>query len=284
MGLEKVTLGGVTVPNATVGVIHTGAWQSDGVSSGMLGLSAFSADTRAYPINFDADKDENLTIIPYDPLITTMYQQGLIPPHFSIALNHLNEGPGVLALGGLPGSPIRYENASTRAKFEYLVFDDGSINKIGSFKKEYSLYMIKPSGFTVKDQTIQLSVNAVIDTGSPINYMPPQVADAVNKGWSPRATMDNELGQWIVNCDATPPEFGVVINGTKFVVLKEDMVVKGGAGTLPAVKQKGKCLSTVQASGLFSLGVHILGTPFLKNVVAVFDIGAAEMRFLKRTR
>jgi hypothetical protein len=284
LGFEKVTLGDVTVQNATVGIIHTGEWKGDGVSSGMLGLSAFSTDTRAFPLNFDADKDENISNIPYEPLISTMYQQGLIAPYFSIALNHQTEGPGVLALGGLPTLPIRYEKTSTSAKFEYLIFDDGSINKPGNFKKEYSLYMIRPAGFTAGSRTIKMSVNAVIDTGSPFNYVPPEVANAVNRGWSPRATMDKTLGQWIVNCDATPPEFGVVINGTKFIVAKEDMAIKGGAGTLPVVKEKGKCLSTVQTSGIFSFGVHILGTPFLKNVVAVFDIGAAEMRFLNRIR
>jgi hypothetical protein len=284
MGLEKVTLGGVTVPNAIVGIIHTGQWRGDGSSSGMLGMSAFSSDTRAYALNYDPSKTPNNPFIPYEPLLANMHKQGLTAPYFSIALNRQNESPGVLALGGLPGASIRYENASTSAKFEYLIFKDGSINTPGNFKKEYSLYLIKPTGFTAGSRTIKMTVTAAVDTGSPINFVPPEVSEAVNRGWSPRATFDRRTALWNVNCDATPPEFGININGTKFVVAKEDMVVKGGAGTLPSISESGKCFSTVQSSGVVDYGLQILGTPFLKNVVAVFDIGAAEMRFLKRIR
>jgi hypothetical protein len=284
LGLEKVTLGGVTVSNATVGIIHTGQWRGDGASSGMLGMSAFSSDTRAYPLNYDPNTNPNIPFVPYEPLIAIMHKQGLTAPYFSIALNRQNESPGILALGGLPGASIRYENASTRAKFEYLIFKDGSINTPGNLKKEYSLYLIKPTGFTAGSRTIKMIVTAAIDTGSPMNFVPPDVSEAVNRGWSPRATFDRRSALWIVNCDATPPEFGININGTKFVVAKEDMVVKGGAGTLPTILENGRCFSTVQSSGVVDFGLQILGTPFLKNVVAVFDIGAAEMRFLNRIR
>jgi hypothetical protein len=283
LGLEKVTLGGVTISNATVGIVHKGSWLSDGVSSGVIGLSAFSGDTRGFDLKTDPENDDNATNIPYEPLITAMYQQNLTAPYFSIALNRPNEGPGALALGGLPGPPIRYENKSSAAKFEYLIFDDGSYNKPGNFKKEYSLYMIRPEGFNVGSRNMKMSVNAILDTGSPLIYVPPDVATAFNKAWIPSAKVDEKSSQWVVNCDAIPPPFGVVINGTTFEVAKEDLAIKGGVGVLPEI-EGGKCVSAVQMSGLFSFGVHILGTPFMKNVVSVFDVGAAEMRFLKRIR
>jgi hypothetical protein len=213
-----------------------------------------------------------------------MHQQGLVKPYFSVALNRVNEGSGFLALGGLPGPPIRYEEKFTSAKFEYLILEDGSIGKFGNKVKEYSLYMIKPQGFAVGRQNVTKVVYAIIDTGSPINYVPMDISKSINSQWKPPAKRDQKTWQWIVNCDAVAPDFGFIINGTRLMVSAEDMAINGGVGTLPEVKEKGKCLSTVQDSGIFSFGVHIIGTPFLKNHVAVFDIGAAEMRFGKRIR
>jgi hypothetical protein len=283
MGTETVNIGGITVPNVTIGIAEKGFYRSDGNSSGVIGMG-FPIDTRAVP--FDASDDDLQLVenIVYNPLFPTMHEGGYIQPSFSVAFNRPNEPPGVLALGGLPGLPIRYEETFTTARFEYLIWDDGSYGKFGNKNKEYSLYMIKLQGFRVADRNVEKSVNAILDTGSPINYVPPDIAEAVNRKWKPAAKRDMKTAQWIVDCDAIAPEFSIRINGTALKVSAEDMLVRGGIGTLPEVSGAGKCLSTIQQSGSFSMGIHILGLPFLKNVVAVFDAGAAEMRFARRLR
>ncbi|KAF2664128.1 acid protease [Microthyrium microscopicum] len=278
-GKETVTLGGVTA-NVTIGIAQKGGWQ--GSVPGTIGM-AFPGDTRAFDKDFNVDTATMLKNTPYDPVFTSMYKQGLVDPYFSVALNRQNEGPGALALGGLPATPIRYEDKFTSAKFEYLIFEDGSYGRAGNTNKEYSLYMIKPQGFSVAGRELKESVDAIVDTGSPITYVPEDVATAFNKAWTPAASRDQMSGQWSINCDAVPPPFAFIINGTKLFMSPEDMAVKGGVNNLPRVRA-GKCLSTVQASGLLAAGVHIIGSPFLKSFVAVFDVGAAEMRFAKRIR
>jgi hypothetical protein len=63
------------------------------------------------------------------------------------------------------------------------------------------------------------------------------------------------------------------------------MMMEPGVGAVPRITRKGNwCLSTVQQSGAFAFDKYILGSPFLKGHLAVFDIGAAEMRFAKRLR
>jgi hypothetical protein len=288
LGREVVSFGGVTVPNATVAIIQRGEYMGDDMSSGIIGM-AFPGDTRAYTKDADVDLDMNMKIMPYTPVFTEMYQQGLVAPYFSIALQRKGEVSGQLALGGLPGPPIRYEGNFTVAKFEYLIFDDGSYGRPGNNVKEYSLYMIKTRGYAVAGRERPLAVDTIFDTGSPLNYVPPEVAEAVAKGFKPPGRLDQESYAYVVDCDAVPPPFGVNINGTTFMVAPENMAIKGSTpkakiGALPVVEGKNQCLSSVQASGLFSFGVHILGTPFLENVVAVFDVGAAQMRLARRLR
>ena len=283
LGRETVTFCNITAPNATIGIAEKGSWEGDGSSSGTIGL-AFPGDTRAYHEYIDDTSTEEVPNIPYTPLFTTMHQQGLVKPYFSIALNRVNEGSGFLALGGLPGPPIRHEEKFTSAKFEYLIFEDGSYGRMGNQVKEYSLYMIKPQGFAVGSQNVTMQVNAVIDTGSPINYLPTDISKSINSLWKPPAKRDQKTWQWVVNCNAVAPDFGFIINGSRLMVSAEDMAIKGGVGILPIVKEKGQCLSTVQDSGIFSFGIHIIGTPFLKSFLTVFDIGAAEMRFARRIR
>jgi hypothetical protein len=287
VGHEIISLGNITAQNATIAVAQRGQWtRNRGIKStisGVVGM-AFPGDTRVYPQSADPNNPNGNA--PYDPVFTTMYRRGLVEPYFSIAINRPNEGPGALTLGGLPGAPIRYEDHFTSAKFEYLVFEDGSYGRAGNKKQEYSLYMITPVGYTVNEADASTHFNAIVDTDSPLNYVPGLIASAVNRKFKPPAIKDQQSNLWIVDCEATPPKFGLVINNTKLMMDPEDMKVKGGAQMLPPVRGEGKCLSTIQESNfaLLVAGYHIIGSPFMKNFVTVFDVGGAEMRFARRIR
>jgi hypothetical protein len=285
VGRETVSLGNITVKNVTIAIAQKGQWtRNHGVKStisGVVGM-AFPGDTRIYPKS--ANPDSPNANAPYDPVFTTMYRKGLVEPYFSIALNRPNEGPGALTLGGLPGAPFRYEDLFTSAKFEYLIFEDGSYGRAGNKKQEYSLYMITPAGYTVNGADAATHFDAIVDTDSPLNYVPEPIASAVNRKFKPPATKDQQSGLWTVDCEAVPPRFGLIINNTKLMMGLEDMKVKGGAQMLPPVRGEGRCLSTIQESNfaLLVAGYNIIGSPFMKSYVTVFDIGGAEMRFAKR--
>jgi hypothetical protein len=284
IGQETVTFGNVTVHNQTIGVMYRGSWVEAVRTSGIIGM-AFATNTRKYAALADPYSEsanpEDRRPIPYNPLFTTMHQQGLIKPYFSLALNRVDESPGVLALGGLPGDPIRYSNTWAKAKFQFLTFENGSAiePELG-----WSLYTIHTEGYSVDARNTTKQLVAFLDSGSPLIYVPRDVARKVNTGWKPAAKQDRISSKWIVDCDAVPPNFGIIINGTNLMVDVENMAVKGGIRALPEVKEPGRCLSAVQEASVLSLGLYVLGTPFLKSVVAVFDVGAAEMRFAQRIR
>jgi hypothetical protein len=289
VGREMVSLGNITASNVTIAIAERGQWPRNRVSkspiSGVVGM-AFPGDTRVFPKSVDVERLQTYANVPYDPVFTTMYKRGLVDPYFSIALNRPGERPGSLTLGGLPDLPIRYENEFTSAEFEYLIFEDGSYGRAGNNVKEYTLYMIQPQGFTVNGADAASHFLAIVDTDSPLNYLPGPMAAAVNRKFKPPAEKDRRTGQWTVDCGAVPPEFGLVINNTKLMIDPQDMKVKGGAQMLPQAGAGGKCLSTVQESNfaLLVAGYNIIGSPMLKSYLSVFDVGMGEMRFSKRIR
>lgn len=73
-----------------------------------------------------------------------------------------------------------------------------------------------------------------------------------------------------MDCSATTPDFGIRIDSQTFYINAEDLIMQNPDGT---------CVSGVNDAGE---SLAILGDVFLKNVLAVFDIGASEMRFAAR--
>lgn len=85
------------------------------------------------------------------------------------------------------------------------------------------------------------------------------------------------LYQWdsyFVNCKANPPELAVVIGGVEFRINPADLIYRDVVDPMT-----GYCAIAIASGGS---GPYILGDVFLQNVVAVFDVGGAEMRFYAR--
>ena len=70
VGIEKVTLAGISVDNQEVGVVQLAGWLGDGVSSGLIGL-AFPSITSAYAGTNPA-VDGPATQLPYNPVFFNM--------------------------------------------------------------------------------------------------------------------------------------------------------------------------------------------------------------------
>ena len=70
VGIEKVTLAGITVDNQEVGVVQLAGWSGDGISTGLIGL-AFPSITSAYAGNNPATDGPN-TQLPYNPVFFNM--------------------------------------------------------------------------------------------------------------------------------------------------------------------------------------------------------------------
>jgi hypothetical protein len=277
MGRENVSFAGITVPSQTVGVVDYAAWMGDMQSSGLVGL-AYPNITRAY---FNSTKREKKGVS-YSPIFTSMCQQNLTAPVFSLALGN----PGVIAFGGLPGAPIRYNPKFARASIEFLSLTAAT---------NYQFYSISADGFvfssakTKSTQTGSKSPKAktknprailatntrtqvIIDSGTTLLFLPTNITRSINALWSPPAEFSEESQTYFVHCNAVAPRFGVQIDGQTFWVNPKDLVQDAGIGTRV-------CMSGIQPG---NEGISVLGDVFLKSVVAVFDVGAGEMRFSSR--
>ena len=289
MGYESVSLAGITVPQQEVAVVNYAGWFGDKTSSGLVGL-AFPAITSAFAGN-DPTADSSATQKVYNPLFTNMYQQGRVAPVFSIAIERYNN-TGVLALGGLPpvlstppfaSTPFQYLtlDGPTRTKYQFYIISVG-VSYANAHKTSWS----HPS--VLNDSSGPLSalatrsdhrpssrpaINAsqsfqmIVDSGTTLIYLPDGISRAVNKLFSPPANFSGTDGVYYVSCGAKPPDLSINIGGMPFKVDKRDLILPNGDGT---------CVSGVNDAGDF---IGILGGVFLKSVVAVFDVGAAQMRF-----
>lgn len=118
-----------------------------------------------------------------------------------------------------------------------------------------------------------------MDSGTTLNYYPTPFADAVNAAFDPPAVYSEEDGAYIVHCNAKAPSHGITIGGTTFYINPLDMILLAGTDA----NGKNVCISGVDDGGDEpGVDVFILGDTFQKNVVSVFDVGAAEMRFAAR--
>ncbi|KAG8528359.1 uncharacterized protein KY384_007277 [Bacidia gigantensis] len=281
-GVDQVTVAGIKVKNQQIALVDNAAWNGDGSTSGLLGL-AFPAATKAFT-GADYRLDTPATQKIYNPVFTNMYTEGHVAPLFSIALDR-NYG-GQLAIGGLP--PVAYLPIFASSPFQLLT--TSNTDQVGTASSSaYTLYTITTEGFDYEGaSTAQWSytnfpnpfdepsdhtqVQVIIDTATSNLFLPAGTADAINKLFSPAPLYKTTDGFYVVNCNAKPPQFGVKIGFETFYINSKDMIINLG---------NGKCVSGVAASA--TGGASILGHTFLKNVLAIFDVGAQMMRFAARS-
>lgn len=243
----------------------------------------------------DPTEDSPSTALNYDPFFANAYEQGLVAPLFSLVLDRGNVN-STLALGGLPpGAPTDNASyASTPLKIIELESD------LPAAATNYSFHTIIPSGFVFSDaqratfrtgryanpfssssrkkvrsvekrqtDTLATDFPMIVDSGPTFLYLPSELAEYVVDQYNPAGFYYYDLGINIVQCDATAPTFGVEIGGTSFYINAADLIQDCGLN-------EGYCCTGLQDGGQ---GRYILGDTFLKNVYAVFDIGAAQMSF-----
>lgn len=260
VGTEHVTLGGITVKNQEVGLVNYAAWTGDASSSGLIGL-AFPNITSVFS-GSDPALDNDSKAVAYSPLFTSMYTQGLVAPVFSLAIERGEQLGGLLALGGLP--PIQHSPYFACAPFQKRIVR-------GQANTAYEYYYIALDGLTYGNHTEKVDFQADIDSGTSLIFLPSETAYTINKLFDPPAFIDGARGEFVVNCAAKAPRFGISIAGHTFYVNPQDLVIK---------TEDGDCITGITEAGYGRPAV--LGDVFLKNVLAVFDVGASEMRFAAR--
>jgi hypothetical protein len=277
LAYEKVTLAGVTVPRARVAIADTSTPMGDGVNSGLLGLG-YPSLTSAHPANITDNTTYFYNRLPYKPLLYTMYDEGLIAePYFAhvLARNPMNESTGFggyLSLGELP--PVKHSNDWAIAPVE--IIDEIPLNFTSNRRTRSYWALTIPSVSWGRNGSTHAPFQAFFDTGNPLSYIPGRIAIPFNKLFNPPGVYSEDLGAYVVDCNAKPPSSLVFeIDGHKFEHDPTDFIYQTGEDL---------CISTIGVAervGFAGLQINIIGVPFLKNVLGVFDFGKNEMRFAK---
>ncbi|KAG9700546.1 acid protease, partial [Aureobasidium melanogenum] len=281
---EDLTFAGLTVENQTMGLVTVAGWYGDGTSSGLVGL-AYASLTNQYS-GSDPAQDIPGFNIPYNPLLTSMFVQNITAPIFSIALDRdvtqsAQSAGGVLAVGGIPDIP--HGKSWAVANISVVSIDSST-----GPTEEYQFYSIELDGWAVsKNWNASFDVamtgnpkkapligaptyNTIVDSGTSLIYAPTDVASSLAAAFSPPAVLSSSYGLYTVACNATVPLFGVTISKKVFYINPLDLIIDTGAGF---------CVTGVQDNGG---GMTIIGDTFMRNVLTVFDVGAAQVRFSAR--
>jgi len=271
---ERVELAGLVSPNQSIAVVESGYWRGDGKSSGLLGLAFPSTSAMWNPLNKGANEAVS-------PVFTSLVRSGSIAPVFSISLGRGSE-TGQLTMGGAPAA--KTDGRWAKSPMQYLSFERdppeavvGQEHAKAKAGQDFGHYRITVSGFSVLGAPNLSSRRAqlAVDSGTAHSILPVDVTAAINKRFKPSAKKDRTWG-WTVPCNAKMEGgFGIKIGDFELKVDEKDVIIPPENPGMP-------CLSAVQEMSW--PGGGLLGSSFLKGNVAVFDVGAAEMRFAKRVR
>ncbi|KAF7332955.1 Acid protease [Mycena venus] len=272
---ETVSVGGLTVKHQEIGVVSSAAWVGDGINSGLLGL--------AYPELTSVTNDIDHQDMKYNPFFFNAVKQKLVPyPYFSIALNRgtaagthspaADPHLGYLAFGGI--APVPVTSTCTTVPIQGY-----SLTTRAPTADRHSTYMyytvdIHKYTFPNSSTVVTASNSTIIDSGTTLNLLPSEVAQAYNKGFG---TWHD--GLYYVDCAAQAPPFSVTLGGKTFSTDPQDQVVWVGTDK----NGNDLCVSGTQDGGPQMMGsVFILGDVFMHNVVVTFDIQKNQMTFTQR--
>ncbi|KAL4819918.1 aspartic peptidase domain-containing protein [Aspergillus spinulosporus] len=282
MAYEDVTVAGVTVPRQRIAVADKSTPMGDGVNSGLLGLG-YPSLTSAHPSNITDNTTYWFHRLPYKPILYEMYQQRLISePYFAhvLARSALNEsGPvfgGYLSRGELP--PVAHSDDWAIAPVEIMnnvPLSFTSNRRTRSYWATTLSASLGSDSASTNSSSVIAPFQAFFDSGNPLSYIPSQIADPLNNFFSPPGVYNKTLQAYVVDCDAkAPSSFSLEIDGQTFTHDAADLIYQTGEDV---------CISAIGNSDeirlLDDLQLNVIGVPFLKSVVAVFDIGKNEMRF-----
>ena len=200
--------------------------------------------------------------------VTNAYDPPL-PQMFSIALSRDKSGTGQagkFTIGGVPSLNYPDVNVSSTEPSSAALIPYAGISST-----ELSFYSFLIDGYAIgSNTTAGGSIQVIVDSGAPTFEMPAALAKKVNSLWTPKGKLDDS-GDLILDCSATLSEpVGVTIGGTTYYLQSQDLMLKS----------EGDCFSAVSA-GDQEDGI-LIGDPFLKNVLAVFDWEDSQMSFYPR--
>ena len=199
----------------------------------------------------------------YDAILASIFSLPQIPAKFSLAVSRDESGSGnagVLTIGGTPKLHDPAVNVTTDFASAPLEAEVDQI--IDAATPELQQYAITVEGLYYgslgRVQTNNSADQYIVDSGTTNNVIPAQDAIKLNALFDPPAVLVR--GSFRVQCNASAPNFTYMIGGKPFHMNTKDLIIDLREGNL--------CLSGMQGS---PTPPYILGIPFHKNVLAVYD-------------
>ncbi|KAL1883973.1 hypothetical protein Daus18300_000081 [Diaporthe australafricana] len=274
LGMVDLTVAGISVTNQTVGLAYNANWWlGSGPSSGVLGLAYPGLTNIFVESNATGNSSYHET---YSPVFFTMIAQGLTEGFFSLALSRpgsSSESAGVIAFGGV-AEDLKGINFSTTAQTDIII---ANVDNKPSSASQYSYYTILADGWSFEGASDTRKLAYIIDSDTPYIILPTSLANDVANAFDPPARNNEVIGVYYVDCDATAPDIAFVMNGTSFWLNPEDLIIQESDGPH---HMRGPCFIAFNDGG--DAGPFILGSPFLKNVLAIFDVENAVIQFSAR--
>ncbi|KAF7355900.1 Acid protease [Mycena venus] len=291
VGFDTVAVGGLEVANQEIAVPNVATFNGHGIVSGLLGLAFPSLIIAVFNVS-DGQK------LPYDPFFfSAVKQEKLKDPIFSVSIDrvtvdqlandNVTQNIGYLSFGGLPPVPIL--NTSVTLPIQgYSIVNSTAIPSNGP-DAQFLFYTVDIQSYTFPGSTTVLTAsnNTVLDTGTTFNILPEDVAAVFAAGFDPPATLItsplNGRPIYVVDCNATAPEFLVTLGNTTFSIDPRDQVVPS------AQFDNGTTVCTSGTQPITSLGdafnmQFILGDVFLHNVVSTFNPISKEVTLTQRAK
>lgn len=212
------------------------------------------------------DKDATNTSAPYNPFFFTAVSEGAVsepckysgeyPPcfwltffsDFSVALNRgsfkemenstYDPNLGYLAFGGI--APVATTNTAVTVPVQGTTFNGGSTTGYFFYTVDIDSYV-----FAGASKLTGYGKQAILDTGTTLNYVPTALAKEYNSKFVPPAKFVEDEDTYYVECDAKVPSFEVEIGGTKFSVDAKDQILPNGFDSSGKVV----CISGTQDGG-----------------------------------
>ncbi|KAF1915053.1 aspartic peptidase domain-containing protein [Ampelomyces quisqualis] len=254
---KQIGIGGVSrgspywIKELKIGMPNEGHWTGNGIASGVLGL--------AMPRQPDRPS-----------ILGALFKDENIPAVLSLALAHPDSeseprGGGVIGFGGIP-------NILTDDNWDSTPIKPPPMTRLGSTIIPIMGFHIMPdpgdrselplTSSEVFTPLLIFSHNMAVDSTTSVIRVPHKVAKYTALLFRTPLKLDPATGLYRVSCEGFAPRFGIRINEKTFFIPTSDLRKR--------ISSFGpdECALMIQPSERNDL---TLGTPFLRNVLAVFD-------------
>lgn len=127
---------------------------------------------------------------------------------------------GYLAFGGI--APVATTKTAVTVPVQGYAASSGAT--------EYFFYTVDIDAYTFNGSSklTGSGKQAILDTGTTLNYVPTSVAKKYNAKFVPPAKFVKDEDTYYVDCNATVPAFSVTIGGTEFAIDGKDQILPAG--------------------------------------------------------